>query len=220
MAVTTPKIDAIITEFGRRIAMQVTITAGALADYDTIMTKEVYMSYVNRAMLKLFNDIWVSVGGDKGKFMQIFPELFKTASTISCSSYTVIMGTPTLTWTKATPYLDIFIITDVINITDSKKVKMQEQLMYTQIIAKAYPQYTPSTTNQLGVYAQNKLTLFCDSAVTKSCLLIYIALPIDPATGSSLTQNGTYDSPFSEQWNGKIAEIAEQLFKIDSQQTS
>ena len=223
MAITTPKIDSIITEFGRRIAKQVTITDGALADYDSIMTAQVYISYINRAMLKLFNDKWIEVGYDEVKFSEAFPELVKFPSaSIVVDIASTVLDTKILSWTKASPYQDMFLINDVINTSDSLRVSMQDAIFYGKIVDQAFPHLTPSATYQLGIFGEGKLSIFYTGTAKTSvnCRIYYIALPIDPSTGGLLTQNGTYDSPFTEQWNGRIAEIAEKLYINDAQLNS
>jgi hypothetical protein len=53
------------------------------------------------------------------------------------------------------------------------------------------------------------------SFVSGTITMNIIVAPLDPTTGGYLTQGGTYDSPFSPDWENTIVEIAVQLFDKD-----
>ena len=222
MATSTPKLDRIITEFGRRINQHVTYDGSDdIEDVSGGMLGVDYVAYVNKAMFKLFNDFWLQVGADKDAFVEVFPELHAeaSASVLTDASGRTYLGQDYTFYDIANPLLHMFRLTGMLNITDDVRVKIYPDKMYGKLLEKSVSQHMPSATNQISVQIGTRVFLFCGVKTQKSLLLYFIRLPLNPTDGAFLLQNGSYDSPFTDQWNSKIAEIAEQLYRTDTQET-
>ncbi len=212
----TPKFDRISVEFSRRVADPV----AAAATNGTVLSADARTTYVNKALHKLFNDVWGLVQADVQKFLNMFPELAKHASATFNTTGQIIMGNNHTYWDKASPHMDLYKLITVVDTTNSLLVKLQKETLYGRILNDELPQFTGSATNPIGVLIGDRLSVFNASQTALALLITYIQLPNNPTDGSFLTQNGSYDSPYSDHWNSKIAMIAEQMFKIDTQQTS
>ena len=217
----TPKLNRIITEFGNRIGFPVTYTGTVLDNSDDIDADE-YVALVNKAMFKLFNDMWVKVGGDQKIFIGIFPELLKeaSASVLTDASGRTYLGQDFTFYDIASPVLDLFLPFQVNNLTDDILVKVKPTTHYNKILERSIPQLTPSATNQMAVLVGTRLFIFPGVKTQKSLLLTYIHVPLNPTDGAFLLQNGSYDSPFNDMWNSRIAAIAEELWLIDTKETT
>jgi hypothetical protein len=210
----TPKLDRIITEFSRRIAQPATFDALGNLQNGIAMTAAEYVTYVNRAMFKLIEDTWLKVMGDEKAFIRIFPELVKVAN-ISFEA-----GTYSLAITaKDFAYLiDGRIIFNFQPSTPAYARKLPQE-QFTLAKAGALP-YNPTAQSPAILVIQNTLHVFPSAMIDPVGLhvdMLYIAFPLDPATGAFLTQNGAIDSPFLDSHNTLIAEIAESLYRADSQ---
>jgi hypothetical protein len=213
----THKLDSIAIEFIKRIptAFKTAFTAGSGAMPDSYFMPSVnIIDYINRGMNKLFNDYWQSAKGDPLAFSRFFPELIKY--------------TPPVTFTNgllaiANPYLDFKRIIGGLISSGNIFIKIWDDTKLTIAVSGIYDAYTAAPGNPAMIQMNNRLYLFPDflsEAGTNGVNLHYIALPVDPSTGSALVQNGNYDSPFSSEWNSVIADYAEQLFLQDSYQTT
>jgi hypothetical protein len=212
----TPNLDLIAIEFIKRIptTFKTTFTAGSGAMPDTYFMPAVnVIDYINRGMKKLFNDSWQSSKGDPLAFSRLFPELvrFTPAITVTNGLYTI-----------ASPYLDFKRIIGGIVVSGNIFIKIWDDTKLTLALTGLYSEYITTSSMAAMIQMNNQIFLFPDalSIGTNTIKFHYIALPVDPTTGSALVQNGNYDSPFSSEWNSVIADYAEELFLQDSYQTT
>ncbi|MGA7720838.1 MAG: hypothetical protein WCA84_06645 [Ignavibacteriaceae bacterium] len=213
----TPNLDSIAIEFIKRIptTFKSAFTAGGGPMPDTYFMPAVnIIDYINRGMKKLFNDYWLSTKGDPLAFSRLFPELTKYTPAINISGglYTIV-----------NPYLDFKRIVGGLISNGNIFIKIWDDTKLTIALSGLYDEYIASPGKPAIIQLNNQLFLFPDalsSGSLNSVRLHYIALPVSPATGSALVQNGNYDSPFCSQWNSVIADYAEQLFLQDSYQTT
>lgn len=219
----TPKFDECSIELSKRLLDPATTAAADGAD----ITADERTNLINRALLKLFNDIWVSVGGNIDKFVQICPELLKTtaALTFAVEETTDTVGMPAgVTYAKinayeiASPYLDLKEIYAARQ-ADRVKISVYPTDKYTLLITE--DGYYLHTTEKMGmVKSGNKLYLFpktyAAGANIVNVKVQYVGLPINPTTGVLLTQGGNYDSPFGYEWQDKIVSIAQEFYNKES----
>ena len=213
---TTPKFDKIIAEFGRRINMPVTLDPanGATFTVTGILSEADYVAYINKAMFKIMGEAWKGLAGDAKKFAQLFPELYRTADvTITAGSYTI-----------AASNLDFYYLIDgfatISNVT-----------YYLQVLnATLYPTVKSGVNSRfIATLAYPKAFLIgnaikvepASSYANQPVTIGFIKAPLMPATGAFITRNNpeVIDSPFLDIWNSQIAETAEQLYRIDTQET-
>ncbi len=215
----TPRLDAISVEFVKRIptSFKTGFTPGAGVMPDTyFMPALQVVDYINRGMKALFNDYWQSVKGDPLSFARIFPELIRYTPQIRITNGLYNIGAP---------YLDFKRIIGGLSqgTTNSNYfIKIWDDTKLTVALSGIYDVYTTTSDKPAMIQMNNSLYLFPDvmGEALNNINLHYIAIPVDPTSGSALIQNGSYDSPFSSEWNSVIADHAEQLFLQDSYQTT
>jgi hypothetical protein len=212
----TPKLDKIITAFCNRIGQSAVFTDSVLQDGDTLTALEV-VSYINRAMFELFNKYWVLFQGDRGKFAALFPELIKSRT---------IAVTNTDSKTKyviANPNLDFFAFIDGIT-AQSLYIKRLPSEIYNTVLSGKHAYYSPTNGDPAIIELNDTLFMFpinfVGSGLSTNITINIIALPLNPADGSFLIQNGNYDSPYNNHWNDEIVRLAEELYKQDRQRDS
>lgn len=199
----TIKFDSIATNFIKLIptTFKSTFTpgGGAMPDSYALLAAQI-SDYVNRAMMKLFNDEWARLGGDTKAFTKVFPELQDISGAVSldAGNYTI-----------ANPYLNF---KKLIGCTkqDGNYIEIWPDYIYAYAKAGKY-QYVATTDNPSIIQINNLLAIFPQSS-SFSIIFQYIKLPLDKTTGNPLTQNGSNDSPFSYEWNERIAQIAYELY--------
>jgi len=198
----TPKFDRILQEFSRRIGDRLdsafTPGAGAFPN-GTLLGNTDAIAYVNKALNKFHGDAWMAVGGDRIAFGRLFPELIFEPSVGLTFPYTII-----------SPYLDFFTLYDGYITNYPCRIETEDKLVL--LNTGKYPRHGPTATKPIMLSVANKVYLF--AGATTVGYILYIKLPVSPATGGFLTQNGaaTEDSPFSYIHNSQIATVAEQLY--------
>lgn len=211
------KLNRISQEFGQRINDGFNSTGVPIAgDTDgIILTASQRMNYINKAMLKLFNDFWVQVQGEKKIFAQIFPELVqvRTVLTSSTSSYIV-----------STPNLDYFqLIEATINGTQAAVLPSH---LYQTVKSGNTPQIKGDTNNPVCIEIGRTIYFLPDGSAFRGQQAIFTILRL-PINGGAIGAGGSFlamdaaiseDSPFYDQWNTTIAEYAEKLFRIDAKE--
>lgn len=212
MADTTPKFNRIAIEFMQRINDPVALTgdppAIPSAGGSVLDSKAKVESFVNRAMFKLFNDIWASIKGDSKLFLKIFPELGREVGiTTHASGYYVI--------DTGNVMRDSFKLLE--GRLSTTYIEMVEPFLLEELLTGRNTELVPSATVPYA-YESNRTIYFLPAASfnAQAVYINYIRLPLSLADGSFLTSGGTYDSPYYDHWNSKIAEIAAELFFMTS----
>ncbi|MGD8777742.1 MAG: hypothetical protein PVH88_02140 [Ignavibacteria bacterium] len=208
----TPKFDSICIEFMSRIAdkfvSSFTAGSGDMPEGIILENKKYIESYINKSMFILFNNYWEAVKGDIQLFKQIFPELISVPTDVvefDSGKYTI-----------DNPYKNFFRLVGAIT-EDKKYITVTDVNKYTILISELYEEIDADESNpRIFQIGENKLEIFPDTI--ESAIIIYLKQPLNPEDGSFIEQNGNYDSPFNLQWNSKIAEIAEKLYKTDRQE--
>jgi len=210
----TPKIDRIAIEFIQRIGgtfdSAFTPGSGTMPASDLIDDANTIMTFINKAMFKLFNDVWMSANGDVEVFTRIFPELIQRDSvTFTSSEYTIV-----------NPSMHIFKLINGYN-TAGVYFKSWSPVKYAVAKTGYETQYVGTDAKPALMHMSDvgKIFLFSDNNITP-ITLVYIKFPLNKTDGSFLTQNGSYDSPFYDQWNTRIAEIAEAMYSQAVARTS
>lgn len=206
----TPKFDRLCINFVKRIPDQLTSdftpgTGNLPRSY--LLNSAQIIDYINRAMNKLFQTVWIETGGDINKFVRILPELQKLTDAITLNSgkYTI-----------ENPYLDFFKIVGCYS--NNKYIKPRHESDYALIKANKYRRYQISSEDPIIFQISNYLEVIPNDAVN-TIIINYIALPIDNTTGNFLTQNGSIDIPFREHWEKEIVDIAYKIFLEETVQT-
>jgi len=212
----TPKFDTIIKEFRARVADIATFDiTGSLLDGNTLPASDT-VTYVNRALFRFEEDAWVQSQGNKWNFVKVFPEMI-----VEASASFVIGGyggsTNGTNYTIASPYLDFLSILD--STTGSQYIKVQEPQLLSVIDTGINTQYTATSINMFLIVDGRTLYLYpsLGGSGYTGVKFRYVKSPLVPTTGTPIIQNGSIDSPFYEIHTTKIAEIAEQLYRIDAQ---
>lgn len=202
----TPRFDKISVELSQRIADSV---ASASTGGDTL-TADQRTALVNEALFKLFDEGWNAVKGKIADFIELFPEL------LANDTITVTSGVYTINSTKLR---DLY--APVNGIWGTTYVKVLAKHLYPIVKTSKFDDYIPTAANPVMFEIANTLEFFpTASFASQSVIVYYIKLPLNPTDGSFLTQNGTYDSPFADKWNSKIAEIAEDIYRTIAQEKS
>ncbi len=200
----TPKFDRISVETSRRIGDVVASAATA----GKTMTANERTAYVNKALLKLFNREWKKVDGNNTVFIEIFPELMRddTITTTAGGEYTPSAGNN-----------DAYFFKIIDGGKSSVYIKALDKILYRTVKLGISDLYTPSSTN-LFVFEIEGVLKFLPSAsfISQSVDISFIRQPIQ-SDGNFIVRSTGEDSPFYDQWNSEIAEIAEQLIRTDRQ---
>lgn len=172
-----------------------------------ILPKERIVDLINRALLRLFNQYWTALS--LKDFQTKFPELVRISSDcpIASGSYTI-----------DNPHKDFVRILGALKKTGSVFVKVWDESKYTLVQSGKYEEYAYSAARPAAMQQEGKILYFGETPTT--IIMQYIKQPVNPETGGALTQNGTYDSPFLDHWTGKITDIAEEIFLIETGQTT
>lgn len=199
----TPKFDRIAVEFSQRIYDPITVTSGVMSA-GAVLTIPDICTYVNKALLGFFNDMWIAKK-DIASFTQMFPELIRTAT------ITLTAGSQ---YTLATPNLDYFTILS--GQYSTKYISAPPVYLYHVYSTGKNLNYAADSNNPI-IFEMNKIFSVQPTSIKSTTIeILFIKQPLDPTTGAFYTQNGSYDSPFYDHWNSKIAEYAEKLYKTDT----
>lgn len=198
----------------------VVITTG---DQDgVILSANQRMDYINRAMFKLVGDVWEMANQRDWKnakqiFAGVFPELVVTRNVTTTSA-----GGPGLAsaYYIATPNLDYFQLLEAV--VDGMQAEMAPSYLYLKVKSGRTPQIKGSSTIPMVVEIDKCISFLPDGVAfqNKTANLTFLRQPLDKTSGNFLAMNSstTEDSPFLDQWNEKITNIAEQLFRIDAKE--
>jgi|GEM_PF-1269438 len=215
----TPKFDKICIEFLKRIPDQFTDPTFLPGDGDLpdgyLLKADKIIDYVNRGLQRFFNTMWQKVEGNVQAFINLMPEMQRVTEAVALTggAYEV-----------ATPYLDFFrIIGGLTHDPNNEEVrtyiKPKAESLYMHFLSGKYKSYQATASDPAIIQVENKLAVF-PSNVSTHIIVHYIKLPLDPETGFVLTQNGDYDSPFTEQWHKEISDIAYTIWLEETVQTT
>ena len=219
------KLERISVSLAKRLndaftSAGVAITTG---DQDGIVLSALQrMEFINKAMFKLFNDVWAMANEKDPKnakqiFSGIFPELVVTRSSIST--------TPASLYVIATPNLDYFQLLEAT--IESLQAELMPSYLYLTVKSGRTIQARGSATIPVVVENSGTIYFLPDNAAFQSkatVVLTFIRQPLDKTQGCFLsmtagtTGGNTEDSPFGNQWNDKIVNFAEQLFRQDAKE--
>jgi len=196
----TPKFDRISVELSRRLNDPV----AAAATNGSTLTAAQRNEFVNMALQELFNMKWQQYGGDIAGFTKELPELIvPRTGTLSSSSYVI-----------ASPNLDFKELVSLV--IDTKSATIRPAHLRNTISTGHITTMAGSANCPIAVHSYSAIYVFPVSTyVSQTFLMDIVRLPVDPTSGGFLTQGGSYDSPFSPEWENTIIEIAVQLFDKD-----
>lgn len=213
------KLEKISVELAKRLndafdANGSEITAGDVSG--KVVTASTRMAYINKAMFKLFNDVWVGVKGDKRKFAEILPELIVNREVTVGAG-----GSPTPSaYVIANPNFDFFQLIEASIISIQAAVlpsSYYQSVKYGKIV-----QMQGDATNPVCIEVAKTIYFLPDGTAFqgKGASLTFIRMPINGVNGYFLAMDSssTEDSPFLDHWNSRIAELAEELFRIDAKE--
>lgn len=224
------KLERISIELARRLNDAYTAEGTEITTGDMngkVVSAAARMAYINKAMFKLFNDVWMLANNTDPKnakqiFAGIFPELVVTRT-----------GTtdPNSVFAIATPNADYFQLLEA-TINSSGTTVVQAELIpsHLYLTAKSGRTIQAKGTALIPVVVEIGGSIYFLPAGTelasRAIVLTFIKQPLQPETtgskvaGTFLTMDASTsdDSPFGNQWNSKLAEIAEQLFRIDAKE--
>lgn len=220
----TPILDSIAIEFVKRIPTTFKTTfAGSAAMPDTyVLTAVQIVDFINRAMKKLFNDSWQSANGDPLKFSRLLPELVRYSDEIQLANGHYNIANPFLDFKRIIGGIVTGVLEDSVS---SIFIKIWDDTKLTIALSGLYPEYIATSENPALIQMDKQLYLFPDAVYGGTGIMLngirlhYIALPVDPTTGSAIIQNGDYDCPFDSEWNTVIADYAYEMFLEESAQT-
>lgn len=201
----SPKFDTLNISFSKIIG-DVVAAAGTSG---SILSDDERDGYINRALNELFRKYWEGVQGDHKRFIEVFPELFKSQDITTTAGGTYALA-------AANTY-DFFKAVD--GILSSSLVKFLDKSLFAVVKTNSNQMYLASTTNLLAFEIQGTITFLpAASFNAQTVTLNFIRRPVDPSTGSGFTNGGTNDHPFNAVWHEEILKIALQLFLIDTQE--
>ena len=204
----TLKFDYILQEFSERIGNRLdsAFTPGNAFPDGNLLDAVDAIAIVNKALLKLHDDAWRAVRGNKEDFVRLFPELVKLTGTITFTTgiFTII-----------NPYLDFFALISGYQTTSIPfRLEKEENLYLLQ--TGSYPRHAPTASKPMIIPFGNKVYVFPTNVSDGK--LHYIVQPLIPSTGGFLIQNDNLgDSPFYNTRNTAIAAIAEELYWNEKQ---
>lgn len=202
----TLKFDRILQEFSRRIGDRLVSSftpGGGAFPNGTELDAVDAISYINKALHKLIDDVLEASKGDIKVLASAFPELVSTPTTapFSGGEYTI-----------ASPHKDFFKLfgayidaTTIIRVYDSDQ--------YVNLKTANYPDYEPTTEDPCMVALNEQIYIFPTTITTAE--ILYIRKPLLPTTGDFIVQNGSVDSLYHDHRNSRLAEIAVQLYMLD-----
>jgi hypothetical protein len=217
------KLEKISISLGQRLNDGFTSAGVAIAGNTDgiVLTAAQRMDYINKAMFQLVNEVWIKANERDWKnakqiFAGVFPELVVTRSvttgaggSATASAYAII-----------TPNLDYF------QLLEATVAGIQAEFMpshlYLTVKSGRTLQVKGTSTIPMVVEIGGTIYFLPDDAAfqTKTAILTFLRQPLDKTTGNFLAMSdaSTEDSPFLNSWNSKIAEISEQLFRIDAKE--
>lgn len=204
----TPKFDRMSVALSRLIADPVS----AAGDAGSVLTANERNLYISRAMLLLFNEIWVKSGGDVFLFAGICPELLReqAVTTTSGGTYSIIGGSNMRDYYAMVSGI---ISTTYIGLKPAGWLHLYKSSYNADII--------PTAADPVMIEAEGIVYFFpAASFNAQSVTLQFVKQPVEPSNGNLLSQNGTTDSPFKDHWEDKIINIAQQLFLKEAQETT
>lgn len=209
----TPRIDRMASELIKRIPTEFksAFTPGTMAMPDSdVLTKEEIINYLNQAMDRVFNKYWAQSSGVVKIFARLFPELiFPSEEEITDVEYNI-----------ADPHLDLKKVISALGFDNNEFIKVWDESRFAIAQSGQYDEELEISDEKPVLIQMNRtLYLFPVDIASFSYKIQYIKLPRNPETGDYLTQNGSYDSPFSEEWEGEIIDTAYQIYLIEAQET-
>lgn len=207
----TPKFDKISLNLATAIGDPVS----AVADDGVVLSAAQRNLYVNEALEKLFTEGLASIK-EKEVLIGVFPELYQRR-TVTCTK----VGSDVY-YSIASPNYDIYQVISAYGLATNKHFQIIAKEKYSIIKSGVHPHYVFTATNPVLIHFYDTIYLF-PSSITETTYQVdiyVIVKPINPSTGGHLAQGGSYDIPYDEIWIPKISEIAEQLYRIDSQETT
>lgn len=213
-----PRIEKISIEFGQRINDGFT-SAGVVIAGNTdgiILTAAQRMNYINKAMFKLVNEVWIKANERDWKnakqiFAGLFPELVVTRPVTTTADSTYVI---------AAPNLDYFLLLEAT--VDGIQAEYMPSSLYLTVKNGRTIQAKGTTAIPMVVEIGRTIYFLPNNAAfqTKSTQLTFLRQPLDKTTGNflSVSDASTEDSPFYDTWNSQIASVAEQLFRIDAKE--
>ncbi|MGV8131550.1 MAG: hypothetical protein ACP5N7_05625 [Candidatus Pacearchaeota archaeon] len=203
----SPKFDKLQVYFSQKIGDPVSTASTTTPTSNT--TKETRDIYINRAMMKLFNDTWVQSQGNVEKFIEIFPELYKIME-VTTNSSGIVTSLPA-------GFSNYFVTIEGERDTDKLRVKFVEKVLYQTVKNNENKQYLPSATNLFGFEISKQFKFFPATEFNaKKVNLAIIIMPLTTA-GAAFVNGGTEDIPFTDHWYELITELALQIWKEDNQ---
>lgn len=210
----TDKFDKISIEISNRVGDPVA-AGGTNGKWLTAVARN---AYVNKALFAYFNEKWNYAQTLYEKvnpnisviqhFANILPELISSPTDITLTSGN---------YTIASPNFHFFKLMSAY--TGSYFIRVLDESQYAVIKTNQSSLITPTAKNPVAIEFNNTIYFFPESS-TFTPTILFVTQPLDPTTGGFLTQGGSYDSPFNNQHNSKIAEIAEKLIRISTQKES
>lgn len=200
----TPKFNRVALQFMQRINDPTTEAGSPLVIVAGKQLTSVAKieTFVNRAMMELFNQLWTAVQGDRKLFSQLLPELIKQDSFTTDAS-----GLYTISSTKLRSMyvpLDLRIGSTPIDLVPPEAV---------EYIETSDNALAPSTTNFYCLHKGTILKFYPAASFNAQVVNIgFIQLPVSDTDGSLLVSGGSVDIPFSDQWENQIASIAADLY--------
>lgn len=237
----TPRLDKIIVEFGRRIGAPPIFNNNVLGSRYDLENVE-YVAYINKALLKFFTDSWNSLQADKQKFINTFPELVKRKTVLffeegyDAEQYKADIENEEVLEEEESfaryVYADKLYsnMGDLFTLLGGRLPLMTaEYNNFFEVVPRDYLNsllyglnthiLTQNSHYRLIIDDMAKVYVFPSIDKYVHIEVSYIQLPVKE-NGDFLTQNGDTDVPYSDNWNSTISEVAEQIFKTESQENA
>lgn len=198
----TPKFNRVALQFMQRINDPTTESAGVIVGGKQLTTVAKIETFVNRAMMELFNQYWTALNGERKLFSQMFPELIKQTDidTDANGLYTI----------NSTKLRSLYVPLDLRKTTSPIDILPPEAAEYIETSDNALE---PSTTNFYCLHVGNVLKFYpAASFASTKVNIAFIQLPVSDTDGSLLVSGGSIDIPFSDQWENQLASIAADLY--------
>jgi hypothetical protein len=202
----TPRFNRIALSFMAHINDVTTESVGVVQGGSIVTTTARIESYVNRALVKLTNQLWEACGYDAEKFLQVCPELATLGSLVKSTGDLTVPGDYFELVTASMPTLN--------GSSVNRYVRTPPRDKYHITKTGTNSKYVASSESPI-IYEFNG-TLYLFPTITDATIeILYIKMPVK-SDGTALTSGGAVDSPFTDQWDEAIAEIAYGIYLSES----
>lgn len=206
----TPKLNRIYDQFvrgiGTRWETSFDVDGSSAIPDSNLIQKEIIPKYINAAISRFFFEIVLQF--TPKDIMLKFPELVKKTSALVFTAGV---------WAVGDNYKNIFVVTGAWT-KNNEYISIWDAEIYPIAKTQQNRSYIATTSQPALIQLDNSLHVFPTSV--SDVHVQYIAKLVDPTTGGEFIQNGSNDIPLSYHHLDKLSQIAIELYKQASMETT